>query len=251
MANDNEETIEDVKSEVVDTSTNDDSDISLEDIEVTPEELEELEDKDEDEKEDTEPDQSKEDEESEEESEETGPSDEDKQKAFNREMAERRIQEKRAKDQNQTDRQQDYLSQAEDDRDLALRQLQVEAYNTKVEGNTNKLTNGYEKAMKDFDILNSTDPAIKAEVDAAIDAFQALSVTIDDFGNPSEIRGDLYSYLQNKADSISRLVGIHEANKKVSKSKEQSKIITPPSKAPKEAKVDPDLVAFDEEANKW
>lgn len=258
MANADElQVVEDTSvEETIDTSTNDDSDEpdNLEDIELTPEELEEMA-KNEDENKDTEPAKSEEDEDSEEtdeeDSEETDEpelSDEEKRKLFNQEMAARRVEEKRLREQNIQERQQEYVAQAEDDRDLAVRQLQIDAYNNKVEANTNKLTNGYERAIKDFSILGSDDPAIKAEVDAAIDAFQAQYVSVDDFGNASEIRGDLYQHLQSKADSISRLVGIHETNKAASKAKEKSKVFTPPSKAPKTPKSDPDLDAFDEEA---
>src|SRR6185369_13799006 len=119
-------------------------------------------------------------------------SDEEKQKAFNKEMAERRILEKKQREQTQKEQQQEYLAEAEDDKELVIRQLQVDAYNNKVEGNTNKLTNSYEKAIKDFDILNSDDPVVKAEVDSAIDAFQAQYVTVDDFGNPIDVRSDFY-----------------------------------------------------------
>lgn len=243
------------------TNTSTDAETEFEDIEVS---LEDLGDETpEDEEQDTEPveeaeedevteDVDESEEESEEEStdEETELSDQDKQKAFNKEMAERRIQDKRQKDQTIKEQQQDYLAQADDDRDLALRQLQVDAYTNKVEGNTNKLTNGYEKAVKDFEILASDSPEIKAEVDAAIDAFQALYVTVDAYGNPIDVRGDLYTHLQSKADSIAKLTGIRNTNQKNSKDKEKSKTLTTPSRAPKEPKVDPMMVAFDEEANR-
>jgi hypothetical protein len=255
-----------VQADDIDTSTNEDTqdtEVELEEIEVSLEDItdddtEEAEEpKDEDT--DTEPEEleeeSEEDEATEEDAEadteEAELSDEDKQKAFNREMAERRIQEKRQRELDQKQQQQEYLTQAEDEKDLVLRQLQVDAYNNKVEGNSNKLTNAYEKAVKDFNILNSSDPNIKAEVDAALDAFQAQHVTIDAYGNPIDVRGDLYETLKNKSESITRLTGIREKQQKDSKNKEKSKTITTPSKAPREPKVDPELAAFEEEASKW
>lgn len=249
----------------VDTSTNEetqDTEGSLEDIEVDPKDLEDTEETEESkdsesEEEDTEPadtkEESKEDEGTEESKEDTKEpelSDEEKQKQHNREMAEKRIQDKQQREKTIKEQQQEYVAQAEDEKDEAVRQLQVDAYNNKVEGNTNKLTNWYDKAVKEFDILASDDPVVKEEVDAAIDAFQAQYVTIDAYGNPVEVRGDLYQYLQRKADSISKLTGIRTENQKNSKNKEKSKVVTTPSKAPKEPKKDADLDAFDEEAKK-
>lgn len=254
---DEESTIAPVTEVAEDTSTNDDPESSLEEIEVNIDETEDEEAQaPEDEKTDTEPEaaeeESPEDVEPEEQSEETEPSEDDKQKAFNKEMAERRILEKQQRDATLKDQQAEYLAQSDPDdpKDAALRQLQIDAYNNKVDANSNKLTNQYEKAVNDFPILAETTPEIKAEVDAAIDAFQAMHVTLDAYGNPTEIRGDLYHYLQTKADSIERLTGIRSANQKTSKAKEKSKTFSPPSRAPKEPKVDPDLAAFDEEANK-
>lgn len=251
---DEESTIAPATEVAEDTSTNDDPESSLEEIEVNIDETEDEEAQaPEDEKTDTEPEAVEEEpQEDVEESQDDSPSEDDKQKAFNKEMAERRIQEKQKRDATLKEQQAEYLAAADPERpeDAALRQLQIDAYDNKVEANSNKLTNQYEKAINDFPILAEKTPEIMAEVDAAIDAFQAMHVTLDAYGNPTEIRGDLYTYLQTKADSIERLTGIRSANQKTSKEKEKSKTFSPPSRAPKEPKVDPDLAAFDEEANK-
>lgn len=178
-------------------------------------------------------------------------SDEEARKAHNREMAEKRLQEKQAREADIEKSQKDYLDKAEDDKDLALRQLQVDAYNNKVERNESKLSTAYERAIKDFPVLADTSPEIQAEVNAAIDAFQAMHVSIDKFGKPVDVRADFYKHLQDKADSIERLTGMGARKQEQSKSKEKSKTLDVPSRAPKEKKVDPDLEAFDEEANRW
>ena len=175
-------------------------------------------------------------------------SDLDKKKAFNKQQAEQRIQERQQRAASLKDSQQQYVADAEDDKDLVDRQQRVELYDIRVEVNTNKLMNGYEKAIKDFEILSDSSPAVQAELNKALDDFQALYVTIDAYGNPREVRGDLYSYLQNKADSISNLTSLGVRKQEKSKSKEKSKTIVTPSRAPREPKVDPDLAAFDEEA---
>ncbi len=174
-------------------------------------------------------------------------------KAFNKEQAEKRVQAKANREAQLRQQQQEYIAEAdtEDPRDLAVRQLQVDAYNNKVDGNTNKLTNGYERAIKDFDVLTDKDPQIQSEVDAALDAFQAMYVTVDEYGNPTDVRGDLYQYLQAKADSITRLTGLGATKQIRSKDKERSKVLATPTRAPKPAKKDLDLESFDEEANRW
>lgn len=247
-----------------DTSTTDseletnleDIDVELEDIEVSEEDIASL-DKDEDEESESEPEVEEPEAESEQpevEAEEVDkieqPSDEDR-RAYNKQMAEQRIREKQMREADIKQKQQSYVAEADDDQTLALRQLQVDAYNNKVENNTNKLQNGYERAVKDFPILSDTTPEIKAEIDAAIDAFQALHVKVDSFGNPSDVTGDLYQYLQSKANSIQRLTQIGARKQVENKAKEKSKTLITPSRTPKESKKDPQMEAFMEEANRW
>lgn len=239
---------EEVAEETAEVENESEDSVDLEDMEVSEDELVD-ESKEEPE---TESESEESEEETPEETEEL--SDEDKQKQHNREMAERRIQEKATRDAKIKQDQADYIAQSAENRDpleLAVRQLQVSEYNNTVTANTNKLTNDYERAVKDFDILSSDDPAIKAEVDSLIDAFQAQHVKIDAYGNPTDVSGDLYKALQTKADSISQLTGIREKQQVQSKTKEKSKVLATPSRAPKEPKVDPDMAAFDEEANKY
>lgn len=240
---------------VADTSTNEDPEVSLEEVEVNLDDTEEEPEPEAPEPEtpDTEPETpTEEPAEDVEESPDEPQSEEEKRKATNKEMAERRIQEKQQRAATLKEQQAEYLAEADPERpeDAALRQLQIDAYDNKVEANSNKLTNQYEKAVNDFPILAETTPEIKAEVDAAIDAFQAMHVSLDAYGNPTEVRGDLYHYLQTKADSIEKLTGIRKANQKVSKDKEKSKTLATPTRAPKEPKTDPDLAAFDEEAKR-
>lgn len=237
----------DTSEEVVDTSTNEETQDTddLEDIEVSEDDIKDDE---------TEESEAK-DEESEDEEADTEPPAEEEPKEdviSNQDAAARRIQEKANKEAVLKRDQQDYLSQADPEKPeaMAIRQLEINAYNNTVNGNTDRLTNNYEKAMNDFPILRDESPQIKAEVDAALDAFQAIHVTIDSYGNPTDVRGDLYKYLQSKADSIKNLTGMGARNQIKSKDKEKSKTFTPPSKTPKEPKKDLDLEAFDEEAAK-
>lgn len=184
---------------------------------------------------------------------EDAPKSDEEKKAFNKDQAAKRLQAKAEREATLQKQQQDYIAEADKDdpRDLAVRQLQVDAYNNKVDGNTNKLTNGYERAIKDFDILGDQSPEIQAEVNAALDSFQAIYVSVDQYGNPTEVRGDLYKYLQAKADSITKLTGIGATKQIKSKDKEKSKVLTTPNRAPKKGKEDPALDGFDEEAKRY
>lgn len=245
------EQVTDTSTEVEDKPTDDTEDVNLEDIEVNLEDISESEEKSDDETESESKETDTKEETEVEESKEKEVSEEDKRKAFNKEMAERRIQEKQQRELTLKQQQEEYLTTAEDNRDLALRQLQIDAYNNKIDSNTNKLTNGYERALKDFEVLGDQTPEIKAEIDQAIDAFQAMHVTLDAYGNPIEVREDIYQYLQSKAESIAQLTRIGERKQSMSKSKEKSKTLTMPTRAPQKPKVDADLAAFEEEASRW
>jgi DNA repair exonuclease SbcCD ATPase subunit len=166
-------------------------------------------------------------------------------------MAQKRLAEKAEREATLEKQQQEYVADAETESEQILRQLQVDAYNNKVEANTDRLSNAYERAVKDFDILSNADPVIQAELADAIDAFQARYVQMDQNGNPTKVTGDFYTYLQAKADSIQRLTGIAKRTQEGAKTKEKSKALPLPSRAPKQPKVDPDLAGFDEEASRW
>lgn len=258
----------DTSVDVQDTTDTTD-DVDLEDIEVTPEELgdtdpdtteateEEATDEPEEDKEVADTDEPSEDEtETEDEipaEDDSKLSDDQKQAKHNKEMFEQRQKEKQARIQRVKQDQANYIAEASENRDpleLAVRQLQVTEYNNTVEAVSNKLTNGYERALKDFDVLRDESPEIQAEINDTIDAFQAMHVKIDAYGNPTAVTGDLYATLQAKADSIAKLTGIRAANQVKNKSKEKSKTLTTPNRAPRKPKVDPDLAAFDEEAAK-
>ncbi len=236
-----------------DNSTDDDDDVDLEDIEVSPGDVAGEDDEEQSDEPET-TDEADEEVAPEEQSddateEEAELSEEDKQAAFNKEMYERRQNEKQQRLVGQQEKQQEYLNQAQDEQDLALRQLQIDAYDNKVDRNSNSLTNSYERAMKDFDVLRNASPEIQAELDEAIDSFQAQHVSVDAYGNPTEVRADFYIFLQNKANSITKLTGIRASNQEKNKAREKSKALVTPGRAPKEAKVDPDMAAFDEEAD--
>lgn len=235
-----EETLEETSEEA---SKEEPKEEETDDAETEAEEDESEESKEEDDKSEAseETDESKEDDDSQ-------MSDEDKLKQHNKEQAEKRIQEKKEKAEKEAEQKKqldEYVAEAPDDTALAVRQLQVEAYKTKVETNLNKLQTGHDRAMKDFPILS--EPAMQRELDDALRTFTALHVDVDEWDNPREVRGDLYSFLQTKAESIQRLTQVGAKKESNAKSKGKANTLTPPSRTPKEPKKDEMLEGFDEE----
>lgn len=237
----------------VDQLDDDDTDVSLEDIEVTEDELKQAEAKDDDEELEADSDDEDEAEESTDDeatdTDEVEETPEQEAARFRAEMYERRQQEKAQREQTVQESQQAYLDEAQDNQDLALRQLQIDAYETKVERVTNQLTNQYETALKDFPILRDSNPVVQRELDEAIDNFQSRFVQIDDYGNAVNASGDMYAYLQAKAQAIEQLTGIGAKQQEASKTKQKSKAVTLPGRSPREPKVDPALADFWDEAN--
>lgn len=243
-----------------DTSTNDEAldtdDFELEDIEVSPEDMK-LDDTDEQEEteEDTaatesdeESEESEDDDESqdstEESSEDNTQTEQERQNAARIAFQEREAKRRAEKAQSQAE----YLDGAEDDRDLALRQLQIDAYNNRIESNTNKLQGGLNDAVRDIDLFKTGTPEQKAKLYEELDKFEALYVKKDQNGDPIEVSGDVYQYLVKEAETIKRLAGIGARQQKTDKANQKARTLTPPAKTPKAPAKDPMLEAFDEEA---
>jgi len=268
--------------ESVDTSTNEDSldtDGELEDITVTEEEMdggdddddeteepdESYEDKAATESTDDKPEQSEEDEgnqspDEEANGEDTAPevtSAEDR-KRLNDEMAKRRIAEKQLREQQQLREQEQlarFLDEAGDDElEYQKRLLQVEAFNIqkeKVNLNTDRLQNGIDKAVATIDLFRNGSQEVKEALADSLDDFEARYVVRDKNGDPIEVRGDVYQFLQNKAESIKRLTNVGARQQSKDKTNASARTVTTPSRTPKEAKKDPDLEAFDAEWDKY
>jgi hypothetical protein len=254
-------------SDATDTSNNEefDAEAALLDIEVTDEEMDGPEEKDSD-TESTDEAATETEEEVEDESEadvqEEKPKEEDttseeETRRRNDEFAKQRIAEREARAKQQAEfaelkrqQQEDYLREAEDERDMALRQLQIDAYNNKIETNSSKLETAMDRAVADIDLFRTGTQVQKDALIASLDDFEARFVRRDNNGDPVEITGDVYQHLQAKADEIRRLAG--EGARIESKAKEQTKARTDivPTRTPKEPRKDPYLSAFEEEAKR-
>ncbi len=162
-----------------------------------------------------------------------------------------REQERLAREGAKAEAQQEYLNNAEDNRDLALRQLQIDAYNNRVQTNSDRLSNGIDKAVASIDLFRTGSPEAKEELANSLDDFERMYVQKDENGDPVQVSGDVFQYLQAKAASIQRLTEIGARQQGDAKTKQKSKTMRTPSQTPKEPKVDADLAAFDEEASTW
>ena len=145
----------------------------------------------------------------------------------------------------------EHLQAAEDEKDLALRQLQIDAYTNKVNSNTDRLTNQYEKALNSIQAFQNPTPEVKEFLDSAVDEFEARFVQIDELGNPVNVNGDLYAFLQTKAGLVEKLTQLGARKEKVSSAKEKANATPTPSAPAKESKVDPALEAFEKELDRW
>lgn len=251
--------------EVVDTSTNDEaqatedelaeSDISFEDADddSEDEETEESEETDEDESandsEDVTEEESKEDENQETPAKDSK-ADAEAQKRYNDEMAKKRIAEREAK-KALDESQKKYVDEADGPHQTAVRQLQVDAYNNKVNRNNDVLQNSIDKALAHIDLFTNGSPEVKEALYEAADDFEAMYVTRDQYGNPVEVKGDLFLHLQKKAGSIRRLTGLRDEKAAQDRSKTKSRTVSTPSRTPKKPKSDPMMEGFDEEADRW
>lgn len=243
--------------DTVDTTLDTTEDSELDDVEITAEDLgdetpEEQKDEETEEESESEEQESNEEAETEEESsdESEEPVVEEDQANIAREAYKQREANRKEREANLAEEQAKYVQEAADEKDEALRMLQVEAYNNRVDRTTNTLTGQWQQAINSIEEFQNPSPEVKQILDDAVDEFQALYVDIDSGGNPINVRGNLLEHLNKKADIIRALKqgGVRQGNKDRAKTK--SAAITPPSKSPPAPKSDPDMDAFDEEASR-
>lgn len=186
----------------------------------------------------------------------------EEQKRHNDEMAKARIREREAREEAakaEKDAQEAtierYLREAGDDEaELERRKLNVEAWRIqqeKVEVNRDRLSAGIEKAVANIPLFRTGSKEIQEELAASLDDFERMYVVKDDQGRPTQVLGDVYTFLQNKANSIARIQATGATQQERDKSKQKSKTITPPKRAPRKAKVDEGVEAFEAEAARY
>ena len=148
-----------------------------------------------------------------------------------------------------------YLADAEDDADdFARREQAVGRYLLQKERaalNEERLQIGLDKAVADIDLFKTGSPEVKEALAVAVDDFERMFVRKDDNGNLLEVNGDIYKFLNDKAESIRKLTEVGKRQQAKSKENARARTETVPTKPPKEAKKDPYLDAFQEEANHW
>lgn len=258
--------VQDVKPTLTDETQ--DTDVSIEDIEIPMEDLEDEDDETEEPEveepvkevtteEEPEDDGGEEQSEPEEESEEEpqpGESDDTAsdvaQKAFQEREERRKAKEAEQLKQKEED-QHEYLQDAEDDKDLALRQLQVNAYNQTIKTNKTDLQSGLNRAIADIDLIRNGTPEQQEAIVKRVDLFEKLYVTYDSNQDPIRVDGDLYQFLKEEADIIDNLSKVGARKEKKAKADTKARTFNSPSKKPPEPKVDEDLADFDTEMNRY
>lgn len=186
----------------------------------------------------------------------------EERKKHNAEMAAARVEAQRAKQEAETLRKQaeedklaQFLREAGDDEDeLERRQTQVEKYRNqqeRIDLNSARLETDIARAAADIDLFKTGTPAVKERLLRALDQFEANNVTKDERGRPVEIRGNVYQYLQDEADSIRSLLGDGAKQQTQAKTRQTKRTLQTPARTPRQPKVDPDLADFLSEAKSW
>lgn len=148
-----------------------------------------------------------------------------------------------------------YLRDAGDDAaELEKRQLSVKAYRVQQEAirvNEDKLEAGIQRAVAQIPLFAKGSKAVQEELASSLDDFERMYVRKDEQGRPVEVLGNVFDFLQNKASSIERIRSDGATRQGKSKSKQKSKTITPPTRAPKKPKEDAVMAGFDDEAARY
>lgn len=249
------ETVEDVgPSEAVETSTNEETqdveskdadDLSFADLDLDDESdeteeteaaTEESEEVEEESTEDVEDDKGEEPEK---------PSTDEEQKRIAHEAFLQREAARKAKQEELRGSQEQYLQGAEDDKDLALRQLQVDAYNNRIQINADKLESGIRRSIAEIDLFRTGPDEVKEALVQSLDEFEQLYVTKNKHGDPIEVRADINKFLHQRAEMLRKVMQVGARQEVKAKSKTQARTTVTPSKPPREPKVDKDEEDFD------
>ena len=172
--------------------------------------------------------------------------------AFKRREAERKLRDEQ--NRREAENLQRYLDEAgEDEAELNKRQLEVQQYALSRERSQvlqDKLDVGINKAVLELKI-DPKDTAAMNYLARRLDDFESSRVVKDRGGNIVEVRGNVYQYIKEEMDSISQFRSIGAREQASKKAKEKARTVKTPTRTPKEKPVDEDLLAFDEEADKW
>lgn len=131
-----------------------------------------------------------------------------------------------------------------DQEQIAIKQQQQAFYQTTVSTNTDRLTAQIDQA-KNIPVFQNMNPTVERAFNDAIDEFLVKNVTVDALGNPLQVRGNLYDFLQTKASLIEDLTRIGAKQEKSNIAKQRAAVTPKPSGSPKTPKVDKDLADFD------
>ena len=253
-------------SEEVETSLEDE--VNIEDIEVNLDELDdddaESETEETEDEAATEPDETEETEEAEPERdgdqkhENPKEDSEAERKRQNDEYAKRRIAEKQLKDERQQREQENlqrYLDEAGDDEfERERRELEVEKHlilKEKTDLLAEKIEIGLDKAVANIDLFQKGTPEQLNALDKAYQNYLQMHVRYDQAGNVLSVDKDVTTYLTEEAESIRQLSGVGARQQERDKKIVRSRTDTLPVRKAKEAKTDPYLDAFLEEAKRY
>ena len=244
----------------LETESNDDSAATDESDAEDSEDVEEV-DESTEETETTEDSEDTEDSDSEDSSESTKDDEAEDKPLTNDEAAKLRIEQRKAREEADRLRQQRedesierFLEEAGDDelerqrRENAVKEFRIQE--REINLNRQSLQVGIERAVASIDLFRTGTDLQKAALADALDDFEALHIQKDKQGRPVAVNGDVVAFLQRKAESIKKLAGEGVKRQEKQKSKQKTRTMVTPRRAPVKAKADPMLEGFDEEAGR-
>lgn len=131
-----------------------------------------------------------------------------------------------------------------DQEQIAFKQQQQAFYQTTISTNVDRLSAQVDQA-RTIPIFQDMTPARERAFNDAIDEFLIKNVTTDALGNPLQVKGNLYDFLQTKASLIEDLRRDGAKQEKSDTAKQRAAVTPRPGGSPKPPKVDQDLADFD------
>lgn len=169
------------------------------------------------------------------------------QEAYKLREERRRLDEERKKLDEQA--RESWLQQAEDEEELKARQdflrnedlvtRESTAYQREIDASITQ-------AVADLK-LKEASPEVQEAILQDMQEFDNLYVIKDKQGRITEVKGDVYQYLQKKVGSYQRLMGIGAREQSAKKSNEKARTVPVPTRTPKEPAKDKYVSDFDKE----
>lgn len=143
---------------------------------------------------------------------------------------------------------QEYVAEADDEKEQAVRQLQAELYNQRVQSTEQSLVSDFERASAEIPLFNPSKPEFnQLALNDAIQEYNNGHINYDENGNMVGVKTPFKDYLKYKANLYGELTQVGARKGQRAESKMRARAETPSAASTKEPKSDPFLQGFDKE----